>query len=116
MQRRDFLTTAPVLTVMPGTLLAFAASEETPISRLFAEWCRLHDHSNEPGISEDECNRRVDVEVAVEKEMQRLPPLTAQDFARKLLIEVGFGVFNPTREFWGEVCALAGVPPARMLI
>lgn len=116
MQRRSFLASVPAAAACQVGGVALAAAEETPISRLFAEWCRLHDHSNEPGISEDECNRRVEVEVAVEKEMQRTPPLTAQDFAQKLLIEVGFGVFNPTSEFWVEVCALAGVPPSRMLI
>lgn len=114
MQRRKFLGSIPSV-ALSGAGMTTAATEDTPISRLFAEWERLHAHSCEPGISDEECSRRVDAEIAVEKELRRTPALTAQDFARKTLIYVGFGAFHPTSELWAEVCAIAGVPESRML-
>lgn len=132
MNRRDFLIAAPAAT-LTGSITASVATlaspagaaspvcrtvpsspDQTPIARLFAEWERLHALSNELGIPDDELDRRTDAEIAVEKEIRRTPAVSAQDLAQKALIDVGFGVFDSSPQFWAEVCDLAGVPVSRM--
>ena len=127
MNRRDFLTAAPVATLTgfitasaaplassESSITASSSHDQTPIARLFAEWERLHALSNEPGIPDDEQDRRTDAEIALEREIRRTPALSMQDLAQKALIAVGFGVFYSPPDFWAEICALAGVPVSRM--
>lgn len=122
MNRRAFLTVAPAATL--GLHVDAAASavcqtvpslhDQTPIARLFAKWQWLNARSNEPGISDDELDRRTDAEIAIEREIRRTPAVTAQDLAKKALIDVGFGDFEVSDPFWSEVCNLAGVPVSRL--
>lgn len=111
--RRTLLVDASGFIAAPLVASAETAAGSTRVAALFDEWQRLHAYSNEEGISDEEGDRRCDVELVCEQKLMAEPAIDAADLARKILVLSGFGRFvvDPCTvpEFWREVATLGGL-------
>lgn len=97
-----------LLAALPATPLAFApqtaeASEDTPIRRMFFEWCRLCQLGQQ--MDDEELEKITDRMIDIEEKMMSLPSQTIADLAMKLCIHDDFGEGDRTMDsaFWTEV-------------
>ncbi|MCA0851430.1 hypothetical protein [Salipiger thiooxidans] len=104
LSRRSLLTALPAV----GTSLAIAMPEQKPsdVMLRFAAWKEARRYASRPDLSEEELNLAVDRMTEIEKELDRLPSTSAQDFAAKLAAYTSFGDFDlpgPSHALMGEM-------------
>jgi hypothetical protein len=66
----------------------------SPIMALFEQWNHLRDHSDQPGLDDDELDRRCAQTDAVMKQIGQLPATSAADFAAKLSCITHYGAYS----------------------
>lgn len=66
----------------------------SPIMSLFEQWNSLRDHSDQPGLDDDELDRRCAQTDAVMKQIGQLPATSAADFAAKLSCITHYGAYS----------------------
>lgn len=115
MNRRALLKAAPALALVGAGTAQGAASTDTPVMALFREWTRIHDHANDPSISEADSEAATAAQLDLEKVLLATPVQTAADFAAKVAAYTSWGVFSlpaeeddPAFDLWREARALIG--------
>lgn len=66
----------------------------SPIMTMFQHWNAIRNRSEEPGISDDEVNRRVDETDEVMERLLALPCRDATDLAAKVMCFTHFGNYD----------------------
>src|SRR6185312_12108629 len=74
--------------------LAHKPAAVSPIMSLFEQWNSLRDHSDQPGLDDDELDRRCAQTDAVMKQIGQLPATSAADFAAKLSCITHYGAYS----------------------
>jgi hypothetical protein len=74
--------------------LAHKPAAVSPIMALFEQWNSLRDHSDQPGLDDDELDRRCAQTDAVMKQIGQLPATSAADFAAKLSCITHYGAYS----------------------
>lgn len=72
------------------------------IMTLFHQWDELRDHSNEPGLDEDDINRRCDETNEVMRQILALPAKSAVELAAKLMCFTHYGDYALDQFAGGE--------------
>ena len=66
----------------------------SPIMTLFQQWDALRDRSDEPGLDDDELDRRCGETDAVMRQIVDLPATSVADFAAKLSCVTHYGAYD----------------------
>jgi hypothetical protein len=82
------------ITTQKREQLARKPAAVSPIMALFEQWNSLRDHSDQPGLDDDELDRRCAQTDAVMKQIGQLPATSAADFAAKLSCITHYGAYS----------------------
>jgi phosphomevalonate kinase len=90
---------------MPKNTLQAAGEAMPTIASLFAQW--QHQMDLAKTAPEDKADARINIAATIEARMNELQPVTAADFAMKLLVVTGNGDFEATPKLIEEAKVLA---------